>query len=320
MPSAPPPANHRVMSNETGHIRGMAIMAFSMALLPLMDTIAKWLATTGSLSPGQVTFFRFALQALFAGALVVATGGIARLRPARLWPNLLRGLLIGSASLCFFTAVKYMPLADAIAVFFVEPMILTMLSGLFLKEPVGWRRWSAVVVGFAGALIVIQPSFALFGPVSLLPLGTATLFAVYMLLNRRLSRQDSLLLMQCLAGLGGIVATGLGLAAGLAFGIGDLAPGLPARAFDWVLILALGLLATFGHLFVVAAFRHAEASLLAPFQYIEIVSATIAGLVIFGDFPSPSKWVGITVIVASGLYTFWRESRRRAGPVPVPRE
>lgn len=308
------------MTAQTSHVRGMAIMAFSMTLLPLMDAIAKWLATEGALSPGQVTFFRFMLQMLFAGALVVAAGGIARLRPVRLWPNLLRGVLIGLASLLFFIAVKYMPLADAIAVFFIEPMILTVLSGIFLKEPVGWRRWSAVIVGFAGALIVIQPSFALFGPVSLLPLGTATLFAVYMLLNRRLSSQDGLLVMQCLAGLGGLVATAFGLLVGLAFGIEDLALGLPARAFDWGLILVLGLLATFGHLFVVAAFRHAEASLLAPFQYIEIISATIVGLLVFGDFPSASKWAGIAIIVASGLYTFWRESRRRAGPVPVPKE
>jgi RarD protein len=257
---------------------------------------------------------------IFAGLLVVAMGGIAGLKPAHLWPNLLRGLLLGAASLLFFTAVKYMPLADAIAVFFVEPMILTVLSGVFLKEPVGWRRWSAVVVGFAGALIVIQPSFALFGAVSLMPLGTATLFALYMLLNRRFSGRDSPLLMQCLAGLGGSLATGLAIAVGLALGIADLEPGLPSRGIDWTLLLVLGLLATFGHLLVVEAFRHAEASLLAPFQYIEIVSATIVGLAVFGDFPSASKWVGIAIVVASGLYTFWRESRRHTGPMPVPKQ
>jgi drug/metabolite transporter (DMT)-like permease len=295
----------------------MAIMAFAMTLLPLMDAIAKWLATTGSLSPGQVTFYRFALQVAMAGVLLLALTGFGGLKPRRLWPNILRGVLLGLASLFFFTAVKYMPLADAIAVFFVEPMILTVLSAIFLKEPIGWRRWTAVVIGFAGAMIVIQPSFSLFGVVSLLPLGTATLFAVYMLLNRTLSTQDGPLVMQCMAGLGGAAATGLALLAGATFGISDLALGIPALVNEWLLLLALGILATFGHMLVVEAFRHAQASLLAPFQYIEIISATIVGLLVFGDFPTVSKWLGIAIIVGSGLYTFWRESRSRTGPMPV---
>lgn len=311
-------ANVAAMNTETDHIRGMAIMAFAMMLLPLMDAIAKWLATAEAMAPGQVTFYRFALQVLLAGG-IVAVGGVHLLRPKRLWPNLLRGLLLGSASLIFFTAVKYMPLADAMAVFFVEPMILTMLSALILKEPVGWRRWSAVAVGFVGAVIVIQPSFALLGPVSLLPLATASLFALYMILNRRLTGHDSLMVMQFVAGIGGVAVTGLALLAGFSLGIGDLMPGLPPSGSAWMLILTLGVLATFGHLLVVKAFRHAEASLLAPFQYIEIISATIVGLLVFGDFPSLSKWLGIVIIVGSGLYTFWRESRRSAGPAPVPK-
>lgn len=308
------------MNAGTSHTRGMAIMAFSMMLLPLMDAIAKWLTTFGTLSPGQVTFYRFALQTVVAGAALLALSGAAGLRPQRFWPNVLRGVLLGSASLFFFTAVKYMPLADAIAVFFVEPMILTVLSGVFLKEPIGWRRWLAVVVGFGGALIVIQPSFSLFGPISLLPLVTATLFSVYMLLNRRLSSQDGPLVMQCVAGLGGTAATAAGLLAGAGFGIADLAPALPQRADEVLLLLALGILATFGHMLVVEAFRNAEASVLAPFQYIEIISATIVGLVVFGDFPSPSKWLGILVIVGSGLYTFWRESRRVGVASPAPKQ
>lgn len=307
------------MEGEANQGRGMAIMAFAMIVLPLIDATAKWLADNDGLSPGQIAFLRFAVQVIFAGAFVVLTGGVRAMRPKRLWPNLLRGLLIGFASCIFFTAVKYMPLADAMAVFFVEPLILTMLSALILKEPVGWRRWSAVAVGFAGALVVIQPSYALIGPVSLLPLGAATLFAIYMTLNRRLKGEDPLFLMQFMAGIGGVIATCAALATGAAFAIDDLAPGLPGSAFAWGLVIFLGGIATFGHLLVVAAFRHAEASLLAPFQYIEIISATLLGLAIFGDFPTGSKWLGIFVIIGSGLYTFWRESRRGAGPRPAPK-
>ncbi len=284
-------------------------MASSMMLLPLMDSIAKWLAMNEAIAPGQITFARFLIQLVLTAALIVALHGFGALRAVSMVGNFIRGLLIGSASLLFFTAVKYMPVADAISVFFVEPMIVTMLSAVFLKEPVGWRRWLAVVTGFFGALIVIQPSYELFGPISLLPLGTATLFSFYMILNRSLSGRDSALVMQFMAGAGGTAITGLALLAGYNFGLADMQPGLPVNGVVISLLLCLGILATFGHMAVTQAFKHAPASILAPFQYLEIVSAAAVGLVVFGDFPSASKWLGILIIIGSGLFVFWRESR-----------
>lgn len=294
---------------EGNNARGMAIMAASMMLLPLMDSIAKWLAMNEAIAPGQITFMRFLIQLVLTGLIIVAVHGPGRLRPVNLAGNFIRGLLIGSASLLFFTAVKYMPIADAISVFFVEPMIVTMLSAIFLKEPIGWRRWIAVFVGFCGALIVIQPSYELFGAISLLPLGTATLFSIYMILNRSLSGRDSALVMQFMAGAGGTAVTGLALLAGLHLGVGDLQPGIPLNAEPLALLACLGVLATFGHMAVTQAFRYAPASILAPFQYLEIVSAAAVGLVVFGNFPTPTKWLGIAIIIGSGLFVFWRESR-----------
>lgn len=301
-------------TNETGgaaaaddQIRGMAICAGAMLVLPLMDAVSKWLSTEADVSPGQLTLMRFVVQAVVSGALVVAAGGFAALRPK--WPllNLVRGAMLGSASLLFFLALKYMPLADAIAVFFIEPLILTLLSVVFLHEKVGWRRISAMLVGFAGALVVIQPSYELFGAVSLLPLGTATLFASYLTLNRAAGAHDDPVVMQFAAGVGGVLVMMLATGAGTAAGIGNLALSLDFPAPIWGLMVVMGAIGMTGHYFIVLAFRMAPASLLAPFQYLEIVSATAAGLVLFGDFPSPSKWLGVVMIVAAGLYVFWRE-------------
>lgn len=288
-------------------------MSIGMLILPVMDAIGKYLATEEGISPGQVTFYRFAMQLIFTVAIVVFSGGLAALKPRLFWWNILRGVLIGVASVCFFAAVKYMPIADALAIFFVEPFILTAFSAVFLGERVGWRRWSAIGFGFIGALIVIEPSFSRFGWIACLPLGTATLFATYLILNRRLGSEDSPMVMQYVAGLGGTVVSAFVLLFGMTAGIGDLMPSLPTSAVSLWLIAALGLLATFGHVFVVKAFQLAPASLLAPFQYLEIVSAVILGFVVFGDMPSLSKWAGIAIIVSSGLFVFHREQKAAGG-------
>lgn len=297
---------------EGQHARGMTIMAAAMLILPLMDIIGKWLATVDRLSPGQIALARFLVQFVVLVPLIAFISGISDLRPLHLWSNLLRGALLGLASLLFFVAVKYMPVADAIAVFFVEPLLLTALSALILKEKIGWRRRIAVAIGSIGALIVIQPSYELFGPVSLLPLCTAALFAFYLILNKRLAIDDKPVVMQMVAGAGASVTLGLAVLGGTAIGIADMTPAMPIHAISWVLLVTIGLLSAGGHLMVIQAFRYAPASLLAPFQYFEIVTAAGIGLLLFGDFPTPAKWLGIAIIIASGLYTFWREREIRA--------
>ncbi len=290
-------------------MRGMLIMTVAMLLLPLMDVAGKWLATVDHLSPGQIAFCRFLVQLLLLVPVIIFLFGIRALRPVHLWANLLRGTLLGLASLIFFVAVKYMPVADAIAVFFVEPLILTAMSAIILGERVGWRRRIAVCIGFIGALIVIQPSYELFGPVSLLPLCTAILFSTYLILNKTLSIDDSPIVMQMVAGAGASVTLGFAMVAGTVLAIGDLTPVMPKFAISWLLLVVVGLLSTVGHMMIIHAFRHAPASLLAPFQYFEIVTAVAFGLLIFGDFPTWSKWFGIVIIIGSGLYTIWRERK-----------
>lgn len=290
------------------------MMVGGVMLLPVMDTIARYLSTVQFMAPGQITFYRFLFQFVFTVPAVIAIGGFAALRPKRIWLNLLRGCLLGGASLFFFTALKYMPVADSIAIFFVEPFILTALSALVLKERVGWRRWLAIAVGFVGAVIVINPSFTRFGPVALLPLATASLFACYMLMNRALGRVDSALVMQYVAGAGGSFLLGAVLIfGGIGAGVANFTPSLPQNGLAWGLLFILGAIAGYGHLIVVKAFQRAPASLLAPFQYLEIVSAAILGYLVFAEFPDPSKLVGIAIIIGAGLFIVWRERRVRPG-------
>ncbi len=289
--------------------RGMGLAMIGTLILPGMDALAKLVAESGAMSPGQLTFMRFAIQAGVSFLALLVTGGIAALGARHFSMNFLRGTLLGLASLFFFIAVKYMPLADAIAVFFVEPLLLTLLSWLVLKEQFGWRRWAAIVVGFCGAVLVIQPSYEVFGPVSLLPLLTALLFAVYLVLNRIAGRSDGVMVMQYVAGLGGMAVCALALVFGEVTGIGDLQVAFPASGQIWLMVFAMGMIGVIGHYLVVHAIRLVPASLIAPFQYLEIVSAAGLGLLIFGDFPTPSKWLGIAIIVGSGLFVFWREQR-----------
>ncbi|MEN3145748.1 DMT family transporter [Neorhizobium sp. IRAMC:178] len=293
-------------STSENPLKGMAIMATCMVILPLMDAIAKYMATFEAMSPGQVTFYRFFFQLVCILPLAAFTGA-AIFRPKRPWMNLLRGGLHAAASLMFFAAVKYMPLADVFAIYFVEPFMLTMMSAIFLREKVGWRRWLAIVVGFGGAMIVIQPSYAIFGWMALLPVACAFLFTLYLFLNRAIGEADSPLVMQTMAGVGGTLFMAATLVIGDAAGAEDFAPSLPASWLGLVLLMLLGSISGYMHLLVVRAFRLAPLSLLAPFQYFEIISATVLGYALFGDFPTASKWLGIAVIVASGLFIIWRE-------------
>ena len=296
-----------VTSPDNNRIQGMVIMASAMVILPAMDAIAKYMATFEGMSPGQVTFYRFFFQLVCTLPLLFVIFGVSALSAKRPWMNLLRGALHGAASLLFFVAVKYMPLADVFAIYFVEPFILTALSAVFLGDRVGWRRWAAIVVGFGGAMIVIQPSFEIFGWKALLPVACAFLFALYLFMNRAIGEADSPLTMQTMAGIGGTIFMAGALLVGSNLGAGDFQVSLPSSWLGLVLLLILGSISGYAHMLVVRAFRMAPLSLLAPFQYFEIISATVLGYALFGDFPNLSKWTGIFIIVASGLFIIWRE-------------
>lgn len=291
----------------------LSLMSGAMMIVPIMDIIAKYLSQ--SLPPLEVTFGRFLFQFLICGAIAVATGNIAKLRSKRPGINFLRGALLAIASLLFFTAIKYMPVATAISIFFVEPMILTILAALILKERFGLRRVIAILVGLAGALLILRPSFIEVGLPSLLPLGTATCFAFYLIVNRRFAGTDNLMAIQFSAGIAGSLILGTALLASSLVGLSGAIFTLP-DAPQLGLLALIGAISFAAHGLVVIAFQKGEAALLAPLQYLEIVSATLFGYLVFGDFPDMPTWVGIGLIVTSGLYITQREralNRKKAG-------
>ncbi|MFC0246060.1 DMT family transporter [Falsochrobactrum ovis] len=300
--------DHSAAQSEAGgHIRGMIIMVMGVLLLPFTDAIGKWMSTMDNIPPATVAFLRFAVQCALTFVILLAMGGISQFRTSHLTVNLVRGALIGFTSLCFFMAIKYMSLADATAIFFAEPLILTIMSAIILKEKIGWRRYCAVTVGLVGTLIVIQPSFEVFGAISLLPLLCAVSFATYLILNRKYGVHEKPLVMQFYAGIGGGLTTAFAMLIASQTSVEDFHFSLTLTPSICLLIFLLGSVATVGHLMVVQAFKLAPASILAPFQYLEIVTAVILGLLLFGDFPTPSKWLGIMIIIGSGIYVFMRE-------------
>ncbi len=292
-------------AQQPSSLHGLALMAIAMMILPCMDAIAKYMAVFTAMSPGQVTFYRFFFQLACTLPLLMTIAGANAFKAKRPGMNLLRGGLHALATLLFFVAVKYMPLADVFAIYFVEPLILTAMSAAFLGEKVGWRRWVAIMVGFGGALVVIQPSYEIFGLTSLLPVFCAFLFALYLFLNRAIGDGDPPLTMQTISGLGGTLLMGGVLLTANGMGADDFTLSLPQTGWELCLLLVLGALSGYGHLLVVRAFRLAPLSVLAPFQYFEIISATILGYLFFSDFPDAGKWIGVAVIVASGLYIIW---------------
>jgi S-adenosylmethionine uptake transporter len=294
-------------------VRGMLIMTVGVLMLPGLDAFAKLAAA--DVPTGQVAWFRFVFQATALLPLVLwrhrGWPGISRLHL-----HALRGTLLALATLFFFTALARMPMAEAIAIFFVEPLLLTLFSALFLGEPVGWRRVAAILVGFAGALLVIRPSYGAYGAVALLPLGTAICFAGYLAMSRSLARDGDALTMQFTTGIAGAVVMSLALAVGTRAEIAVLIPIVPPPD-ALLLLVGMGTVATVGHLLLTEAFRYAPAGLLAPFQYLEIVSATLLGYLLFDDLPDATTVVGIAIIVGSGLYVFHRE---RLNALRAPRE
>ena len=218
----------------------------------------------------------------------------------------IRGLLLAMATVFFFAALKHLPMAEAIAIFFAQPMILTMLSAFMLGERLRARRIGAIVVGLVGTLIIVQPTILIFGWPAILPLGSALSMALYMVLTRKLSSDVNPYQMQFLGSVAAMIGLGLIVLAGTVFSLsGATMSMLTEREVMWV--VGMGLAATLGHAFIVFAAEKAPANLLAPFQYVEIIGATALGYLVFSDIPARSTVLGVGVIVLSGLYLFHRE-------------
>ncbi len=293
---------------------GIALMLGFCVLAPFGDAVAKLLGAVVPL--GFVVLIRFAVQALILIPLVWYSNRAWRMRGRVLWLTVVRTILhiIGIAAM--FTGLKYIPLADAIAIVFVMPFLMLLLGRYFLGEEVGPRRLIACTVGFIGVLLVIQPSFADVGWPALLPLCGAISFAFFMLTTRKIAKETDPIGLQ--AG-SGVMATAIMLPA-LLIGNGlEFAPLMiiSPDSYDWTLLIGMGLIGTAAHLLMTWSLRFAPGATLAPMQYLEIPFAVFLGYAIFGDFPNGLATVGILITMAAGIYVILRE--RAIARIPVPK-
>lgn len=270
-----------------------------------MDAVSKTL--TMEYSVAQILWVRFAFFAGFATILAWRRGGgiVGQFRTTRPVFQTARALLLVAEIGCFILAFRYMQLAETHSIGAIFPLVITALSAIWLGERVGVRRWTAVAIGFTGMLVILRPGLSVFDPVALLPLAGATMFAVYQVMTKVIARTDSMETT--------LLYTGwVGFAAMTFFGPFDWEW---PDARGWGLLMLAGLLGSIGHATVIKALEIAPASVLQPFNYTLLVWATAIGFVVFGDLPDLWTVAGAGIIVASGLYVWWRE-RVRAQQAP----
>ncbi|MEM1038225.1 MAG: DMT family transporter [Pseudomonadota bacterium] len=293
---------------------GIMLMLGFCVLIPASDAIGKILGAT--LPIALIVFYRVLSQVVLLGPLSAATGGKLIPAPEHRGPVLLRSVLYIGGIGMMYLALRYLPLADAVAIAFVMPFIMLLLGHWFLGEEVGARRLGACVVGFIGTLLVVQPSFAAVGWPALLPLGVAVLFSLFMLVTRSIAKDMDPVALQATSGaLAAIILLPV-LLLGTALGWTDIRFAAVNSTEFWLFVV-MGVVGTVAHLLMTWSLRYAPSATLAPMQYLEIPFATIVGYLVFRDLPNGLAAVGIVVTISAGLYIIARE---RAAPAPPAQE
>jgi drug/metabolite transporter (DMT)-like permease len=277
-------------------LKGISLMLAAMALLPYLDVCAKFLGQQ-NLPIVEIAWARLFLGAVLALPFAWASDGSAALIPKPAGLQVLRGLLLASATFTFFTALRYLPIADAMAVWYIEPILLVLLAWLILGEKLDRHRVFAVLAGFCGTLIVVRPGISEWNTGVMYALASGLCFAFYMVVTRLLSgRANPITTTFQTNALGAITASAL------------LPPvWVMPNLEQWLLMLAMAGFATAGHYLAAKSYDYAEASLLAPLAYTEIIMSIFAGWLFFSDFPDSYTLIGIAVLVASAIYISWRE-------------
>ena len=270
------------------------------AMLPVMDGFAKYLSST--LPVLQITWSRY-----FFTIVITLPIMLVFFRKNLTWTDqpklqLIRGLLLFCANILFFYSISIISLAKALTLAFIAPLIVTALSPFLLGEKVGFRRWAAVVTGFIGSLIVIRPGFVELNLASIAALGTGVLYGFYLIITRKLHDSDNPLLTLLLTGIVGAVLGSI------------IMPTVwvSPTITEWYMMFAIGFFASLGHLFIILSLRYADASKLAPFGYFEIVTNIIIGYYFFSHFPDSWTFLGLFIIISSGIYIFRREYKIRS--------
>ena len=278
--------------------RGIILFLMAMFFFAAMDVVAKSLMARHE--PFMVVWARYASQTFWT--LLILSPRLRRLfRTRHLGLQLLRSAFLFSATFCFFTAIKFMKLAEAVAIFEVAPLMITILSVVVLKELVGMRRWFGVLIGLLGALIIIRPGTDVFSVYSLFPIGAAFCFAAYSISTRFLSSDEPPVTSFLYTTLIGTVVASV------------LVPNFWSMpdTRDLAVMATFGVLGGIGHFILIVAFTIAPASVLAPYSYFGLVLSAFWGYFIFNEVPDFWTWVGALVIVGAGLYVWHRENTTR---------
>lgn len=286
---------------DPGIIKGIPLALAAVFCFAIMDTMAKYL---GQFYPVlALVWARYTVHMLIMLAWLGPKMKLDLVRTTNPRLQILRGLfLVGSTSLFFF-ALRHMPMAEASAIGFMTPLLVTLFAVPILGEKISRRRWIAVIFGFIGVMIIIRPGSKVFSPAALLPLGTALCFSLYQIITRKIHHENPRTSLFYSAFIGSAALTIVLL---IGYWISPFEYPQPT-GWHWVLILMLGVIGGFGHLVLIRALRKAPASVLAPFYYTQLVWIILFGYLAFGDFPDGWTLLGIVVIVGSGLYVAYGE-------------
>jgi drug/metabolite transporter (DMT)-like permease len=281
---------------------GLTLAAYFM--FTGIDSSAKWLAL-GGIPAAQVVFLRYVTHLALVLGIHVPQTGLTLVRTASLRTQALRAAMLLGATTSNFIAVRYLPLTVTGAIAFTMPLILCALSVPLLGESVGWRRWTAITIGFLGILIIVRPGTEAFHPASLLCLAAAVFTAFYFILTRRMAGRDSPATQQFYVGL---FATVLLLPVAIPFWV------WPTEPSTWIAFFAIGLFGFVGHQLFTVATGFAPASVLAPFAYFQIIFMAGSSWLLFNQPPDIWLYVGAPIVIGSGLY-IWLRERALAKPV-----
>ena len=299
------------MTLPSGHsphlLRGILLIMLAVFLFSSMDTLAKFLLRSYPVPP--LIFARYAVHTLLMLMLLAPRMGFDLLRTKRPGLQVMRGLLLVGSTGLFYLALRYLPLAEAAAITFVAPVMVTALSGPMLGEGVGARQWVAVTLGFIGVLVIIRPGGGMLTYASVFPLITALLFALYQIMTRKLAGRENPFATLFFTALVGT------LAASLMLPFSWQSPSLTQAG----LMVAIGCLGGLGHFLLIRAVEIASPTALAPFIYTQLVWSTLLAFVAFGEFPDLVSMLGMLVIIAAGLLAVnWRRMRQTAKALEGP--
>ncbi len=277
---------------------GLAYAAVGMLLMAIMDTIVKWLSSGYPVS--EILVFRNLFGLLPLLVVMAFTGGPRSLRSPQPLLMCLRALFALGAGFMFFAALRSIPLADAFALAFTSPLFITALSVPLLGEKVGIHRWSAVIVGFLGTMIILRPTGQSFDPAALLVIGAALCYAMVMLLTRKLAPRNSTLSMMIWTALISLAISGA------IAPFEWVAPPTP----DFLLLAVMGLIGSAGMFMIGQGYRYAPAAVIAPLDYSVLLWGVVFGWILWQELPDQYVWLGAAVVAVSGIYIVQRETRR----------